>query len=374
MNLYTQCHGESWIRNTNWLNFDNGDGSWCPIWTSDQQNDQNPSTWFGITSCASGRVTGLALNGNQLKCDLKTTGLLPPLPQYIQTLDLSNNIIRGFPSSLDENPALTSLILSSSFLSGKIPSSLGPVHTLLTYVDFSHNFLSGPALEGSEWVAQLTYLDLSFNNLTGFVPNGIEGMNMENSAILNGNSFWCPTPNNWSALSPMDQCINVTLISVTPWRSPMSGGGIATLSGSNLPITTDDLEISCNFGDRASSPATITTSTIATCKIPDGAPGIRPISLTHSSKPVSTNTAFFAYSVKCQNSSYVDPIHFDGCKPCPDGAQCFGSDLQPLSLPGYMPAPISTEKNPYLFLKCFEPTACVGNNMCSPKYTGPRCS
>uniref|UniRef100_A0A0E0JKW2 non-specific serine/threonine protein kinase n=1 Tax=Oryza punctata TaxID=4537 RepID=A0A0E0JKW2_ORYPU len=84
------------------------------------------------------------LNSNRL------TGLLPQLPQYLGTLDISNNSLSGPLPLIIGAPMLTQLVLSINKINGTIPS----------------------------YICELKYLevlDLSDNNLVGKIPRCFNG-------------------------------------------------------------------------------------------------------------------------------------------------------------------------------------------------------
>src|SRR5690606_15909420 len=132
-----------------------------------------------------------------------------------------------------------------------------------------------------------TYLNVANNRLSGFVPDAIQYMTQEGSAFLSQNMFWCPIPTIWAALAPMS-CTEIYILSASPPKGLMTGGGTVSLTGINFPEE-DDLELFCTFGNRASTPFISVNSTLGRCRIPDGAPGVRSITLTQKGRQVSLN-------------------------------------------------------------------------------------
>nr|GMC96707.1 probable inactive receptor kinase At5g10020 [Ipomoea batatas] len=84
----------------------------------------------------------------------------------LEELDLSGN---GFSGSVEKvnSTTLRALNLSSNFLSGSLPSSIG--NCLM--VDLSSNELSGDTSVIQSWEASLEFVDLSSNKLSGTLPN-----------------------------------------------------------------------------------------------------------------------------------------------------------------------------------------------------------
>ncbi|XP_019197896.1 PREDICTED: probable inactive receptor kinase At5g10020 [Ipomoea nil] len=84
----------------------------------------------------------------------------------LEELDLSGN---GFSGSVEKvnSTTLRALNLSSNFLSGSLPSSIG--NCLM--VDLSSNEFSGNISVIQSWEASLEFVDLSSNKLSGTLPN-----------------------------------------------------------------------------------------------------------------------------------------------------------------------------------------------------------
>ena len=84
---------------------------------------QSAGEWYGVTTDANGRVTGLNLFRNRLSGELPS--LLGDLT-YLESLGLYDNRLSGsLPSSLGNLTNLTSLDLGETDFSGSLPSSLG---------------------------------------------------------------------------------------------------------------------------------------------------------------------------------------------------------------------------------------------------------
>ena len=121
VNLYDSCGGANWKEHTNWL-------TKSPL-----------STWFGVRSIDSGRVTILKLGSNNL------TGRLPTSVgnlNRLHILDLDSNNLTGHVPLFTNFSSLFNIDLSNNQLTGSIPDSFGRLSNL-TQIDISHNQLTG---------------------------------------------------------------------------------------------------------------------------------------------------------------------------------------------------------------------------------------
>ena len=157
--LYNALDGENWRNNTNWL------------------TERPIREWHGVTSDASGRVTGLLLESNELVGEIpKELGSLSNLKR----LELGNNKLTGeIPRELGNLSALEALQLGSSpatgGLSGRIPKELGSL-SKLEALNLRFNQLTGevPAELGN--LTSLETLLLGFNRLSGDIPAELGGL------------------------------------------------------------------------------------------------------------------------------------------------------------------------------------------------------
>ena len=129
--------------------------------------------WNGHTYplTATGRVTGLWLDGNQL------SGEIPPWLGNLTKLEwlrLDGNEFTGqIPNGLSRLSNLTFLVLSGNQLTGQIPSWLGNM-TSLERLGLSDNRLSGeiPTTLGN--LPNLRLIRLGGNSLTGCIPDSLQ--------------------------------------------------------------------------------------------------------------------------------------------------------------------------------------------------------
>ena len=120
--LYNVTNGSSWLVDTNWL------------------SNRPLGEWYGVSTDADGRVTGLSLGDNQL------SGPIPPELgnlANLRTLFLDGNQLSGsIPSELGNLANLAELWLDGNQLSGSIPAELGNLANL------EHLLLGGNQLSG----------------------------------------------------------------------------------------------------------------------------------------------------------------------------------------------------------------------------------
>ena len=147
--LYNSTDGANWTNNENWL--------------SDSPLDE----WYGVTTNAVGRVSGLEIAGN---------GLSGPIPSEIGkltnlgSLHLSGNDLSGpIPPELGQLTNLERLHLNGNDLSGPIPQELGQLTDLIQLILIG-NRLSGPIPPELGQLTELTNLNLSYNDLSGAIP------------------------------------------------------------------------------------------------------------------------------------------------------------------------------------------------------------
>ena len=158
--LYKALDGENWNSNANWL------------------TERPIREWHGVTNDASGRVTRLLLDSNELAGEIpKELASLTNLKR----LELGNNYLTGeIPSVLGNLSDLETLMLGSNTsyaggLSGGIPKELGNLSKLET-LNLRFNLLTGeiPAELGN--LTGLETLLLGYNRLSGEIPAELGGL------------------------------------------------------------------------------------------------------------------------------------------------------------------------------------------------------
>ena len=234
--LYDAAGGPTWTDSTNW------------------KTDAPLGEWFGVTTDAGGRVTGLSLWGNGL------SGAIPPTLGDLSSLEwlsLDNNELDGpIPSALGKLSSLTGLYLSWNDLTGPVPPWLGNL-VGLRWLDLSSNALTGPIPDGLRrlvnleslflggndltggpvppWLGNLTglrRLDLSSSALTGPIPDGLGGLLNLEALYLGWNDLTGPVPpwlGNLTELRWMDLSWNGLAGPI-----PEALGGLANLEWLNL--------------------------------------------------------------------------------------------------------------------------------------------
>ncbi|KAL8252106.1 hypothetical protein R6Q59_035799 [Mikania micrantha] len=130
-------------------------------------------SWVGIT-CTNSRVTSIILSSTGL------TGKLPgDIGQFteLQILDLSYNtgLTGSITSAIGNLVKLTNLILVGCSFNGQIPPSIGNLERL-RYLSLNNNGFIGSIPASLGRLKNLYWLDLSANQLTGSLPvsNGVE--------------------------------------------------------------------------------------------------------------------------------------------------------------------------------------------------------
>ncbi len=147
--LYKAANGRAWWNNTGWL-------SGRPL-----------RTWYGVTTDANGRVSGLYLNYNGL------SGKIPPELGNLANLEslwLHRNTLSGeIPQELGNLANLSELYLHENELSGGIPPELGDLPNL-EWLWLHKNRLSGEIPPELGSLANLESLLLSDNRLSEDIP------------------------------------------------------------------------------------------------------------------------------------------------------------------------------------------------------------
>ncbi|KAH7866790.1 hypothetical protein Vadar_025015 [Vaccinium darrowii] len=183
-------------------------------------------------------------------------GIIFEQVQTLETLNLANNaLLNGTLPDFPQNLSLRNLVLSFTNFSGNLPQSIGNLMELrrteipgcnfsgpipkslanlshLVYLDFSSNNFSGqiPSFQESK---NLTYIDLSHNTLTGALSTHFEGLSNLVYIDLASNSFIESIPSSLFSLPSLQKIL---------LSNNKFGGQISVFSNESLsPLDTLDL-------------------------------------------------------------------------------------------------------------------------------------
>ena len=147
--FYEATAGPGWIENEGWL------------------SDRPVGEWHGVTTGATGRVTGLKLSASNL------IGSIPPelaRLSHLETLDLERNTLSGsIPAELGELRSLKTLVLGVNDLTGPIPPELGELSNLED-LRLRRNELTGTIPPELGNLNNLVRLGINQNGFTGSIP------------------------------------------------------------------------------------------------------------------------------------------------------------------------------------------------------------
>ena len=166
--LYDAAGGAGWTDSANWTTA-------APL-----------DEWYGVTTGADGRVTGVELVNNGL------AGWLPPALgslARLETLVLARGELTGpIPAALGNLANLERLDLAALELTGAIPGALGRLVNLRELY-LGGNRLTGPMPAALGNLVNLEWLGLEWNELTGPVPSWLGNLSQLRSLVLSGNDL-----------------------------------------------------------------------------------------------------------------------------------------------------------------------------------------
>ena len=166
--IYEQLGGSSWKASTNWV------------------TDQALDTWSGVSTDASGFVTELRLDENDLVGTLPgEIGALKRL--WRLDLDFNFGIIGAIPPEIGDMESLIWLKLSSTGLSGPVPAEIGKLSNLEVLQLHFTNLTTLPPELGN--LAELVEFTGYLSKFSGPLPTEIGNLKKVRQMFLNGNSF-----------------------------------------------------------------------------------------------------------------------------------------------------------------------------------------
>ncbi|AQK49132.1 putative LRR receptor-like serine/threonine-protein kinase [Zea mays] len=131
-----------------------------------KDNQMSPCYWANV-NCQDNKVTTIILSSSGL------TGSLSPSIAKLTTLQQlildNNNITGGIPPEFGNLSGLTILNLGRNNLNGSIPDSLGQLSKLQN-LDLSHNYLTGNIPSSFSNLLSLSDINLAYNNIRGAIP------------------------------------------------------------------------------------------------------------------------------------------------------------------------------------------------------------
>lgn len=119
---------------------------------------------------------------------------LPSLPRSLNTITLSSNRFRRFPSALQTLPAIATLEISNNRIGGQLEPWLWELRSLEVFIVQGNQALSGVVSENISNLVSLRELNLANNNLTGEWPRAAIAPHNLTDFNLANNSFSGPIP------------------------------------------------------------------------------------------------------------------------------------------------------------------------------------
>ena len=220
INLFNATNGTYWNNN-------NG-------WSIPGNPGDNPCGWYGI-SCEGGRVTTIAMSGNNM---------IGKIPESVTTMDalkyfyVANNYISGsLPSSIGNMTNLRHLEMSDNAqLKGGIPASIGNLH-LLELLSINNTNISGNIPLELGTLTHLKTIGLSSNQLFGPIPGSLGNLSQLSSLFLERNKLSGDIPNelgNAMSLTSVNFAYNQLTGPIPSSIGNLTNLGILYLESNNL--------------------------------------------------------------------------------------------------------------------------------------------
>lgn len=185
--IFSTFNGMNWTNNDGWR-----DGP--------TEKNCDPCTWQGVSCDQNHRVIGIALPDNNVQgANIEAFIRIPGL----RMLDLSGNPLSNIPAINYQQSALEVLNLSSTNLSGTIPTTIGGLKTLRV-LDLSDNVLEGSLPIGLYYLSGLEEIDLSNNTLSGVLKEDITHLKKLKKLILGTNRFTGEIPQGLTTLTGLN--------------------------------------------------------------------------------------------------------------------------------------------------------------------------
>ena len=149
-------------------------------------NNIIPSTFINLKY-----LSTLILNLNKLTGNIENVFTLTNQLQYLQILDLSNNLFSGqLSSKIGEFKVLNSLNLAHNSINGNIPTTI-KLSSKLQNFNISNNKIDGILLPSLLNFTNLVIFDLSNNLFSGKVSNELCDLKNLNLLYISNNNFSC---------------------------------------------------------------------------------------------------------------------------------------------------------------------------------------
>ncbi|OVA02665.1 Protein kinase domain [Macleaya cordata] len=129
----------------------------------------------------------LNLNGNKLTEEIPSS--LGNITQLFELRLQSNNLIGSIPLSIKNYQRLHKLDLSDNGLNGTIPKDILSSSSHLTYLNISHNSLTGSLPLEVGGLGNLQVLDVSYNKMSGEIPTTLGKCLRLEELYMEGNIF-----------------------------------------------------------------------------------------------------------------------------------------------------------------------------------------